>query len=152
MGEDSVYLRRVEQSDVDILYEWVNDGSVRKSSFDTHVISYEEHLKWFDQVMNNHDDIQYVLMKADSPIGQVRFSRHGRDVEIDYSICRTNRGRGYGGKIIELAIVQAKKDFPNAERLIGKVKPSNVASYNCFSKNGFVESFRQLEYDMESEH
>lgn len=145
-----LYLRRAKPSDIDILFEWVNDAEVRTNSFCTAAIRYEEHIAWFTEMMNHPNQVQYILMSDDKPIGQIRLSINDNTAEITYSISKYNRGCGYGGSIIQLVKQQVLEDYPEVTKLIGKVKPTNSASLYCFIKNGFQEKYRQLEFDLSS--
>jgi Predicted acetyltransferase len=87
-------------------------------------------------------------MRGLKPIGQIRLDIDCSDAKIDYSIANDERGYGYGKLIIWLAIKKVRKDFPKVNRLIGRVKPSNVASFYCFEKNGFEEKYQQLELNL----
>ena len=49
-----IYLQEVRVDDVNLLYKWVNDSAVRKSSFNTDPISYENHITWFNKIMAKH--------------------------------------------------------------------------------------------------
>lgn len=148
MKEDALYLRDVETSDVDYLFEWVNDVATRQNAFDTHSISYSEHVEWFNNMLKDDNQVQYILMRGNEPIGQSRLSIKGADAEIDYSISAHSRGYGYGKELIRLTIERVKIDHHNVTRLIGRVKPSNEASYYCFMGNGFEDKYRQLEYNL----
>ena len=142
---NNLYLRRATQEDVDLLFNWVNDKSVRDNAFDTHIISFFEHKTWFDSLLQDDGQIQYILMKNEKPIGQIRLRIDGYRAEIDYSISKDERGYGYGKEIIRLAIAKIQSDYPDVKKLIGKVKPSNVASFLCFIENGFEEKYHYLE-------
>lgn len=145
---DSLLLRKATETDIETLFRWVNDETVRENSFDSHIISFEEHTAWFTRMMSDPNKVQYILVMNDEPIGQVRLSISGDEAEVSYSISKSVRGRGYGKEIIRLAIKQAMIDYPFVGKLIAKVKPSNAASYYCFSKNGFEEIFQQFEYNL----
>lgn len=150
MGNDKLHLRRAAKSDVDILYEWANDAIARQNAFNTYFISYIEHIGWFNKVMEDSNQVQYILMAGDEAIGQIRLTIEDTVAEIDYSISKAARGHGYGRQIIELIKKKAAEDYPHVKKLMGKVKPFNDASYNCFTKNGFEEKYRLLEYNMSS--
>lgn len=143
-----LYLRKTKPSDIDILFEWANDEEVRKNAFSTAAICYEEHIAWFNEMMEHPNKVQYILMSDDNPIGQVRLSINKNSAEIGYSISKHNRGCGYGRSIIQLVKQQVLVEYPEVTKLIGRVKPSNAASLQCFIKNGFQEEYRQLEYDL----
>ena len=144
----ALYLRKATPADVDILYEWVNDTDVRESAFNSGHIAYEDHLLWFNKMIKDSGEAQYIFMSDDKPIGQIRLSINDTEAEIDYSISKFVRGYGYGKEIIRLLMQKTIEDFPTVKKLIGKVKPSNVASYYCFEKNGFKEKYQQLEFDL----
>lgn len=148
MNINMLYLRKAMLSDVDILFEWVNDNAARQNAFNSHIITYEEHSAWFERLMNNPNQSQYIMMNGDLPIGQIRLTFSGYEAEIDYSISNSVRGHGYGRMIIGLIIRQVEQDYPFIEKLIGKVKTSNIVSYKCFVKNEFVETYKQLEYEL----
>ena len=40
------YLRLAEMEDMDLLFTWANEEMVRKNSFSTRKITYEEHVIW----------------------------------------------------------------------------------------------------------
>ena len=146
--KSSCYLRKVAPEDVDILFEWVNDWDVRQNSFDTHEISYDEHVEWFDRMMRNPNQAQYILMIDDKPSGQIRVAVEGECAEISYSIPKNTRGLGYGSMIIGLVKKQVNMDYPHIKKLIGRVKPTNAASQRSFIRNGFMEEYRLFMCDM----
>ena len=45
------YLRKATIEDMDLLFQWANDPVVRKNSFSTAEISYEEHTKWYHNLL-----------------------------------------------------------------------------------------------------
>ncbi len=144
----NLFIRKANNTDVDILYNWINEREVRRNAFDSHLISYKEHVEWFRRMMSDNSQFQYILMKDEKPIGQIRLTIYESDAEIDYSISPGERGCGFGQEIIKLVIERAKYDFPTVKRLVARVKPSNIASYNCFVKNGFEEKYKQMEMSL----
>lgn len=143
---DDLYLRNATSSDFSLLYDWVNDGIARENAFNSHIVSLDEHSMWFEKVMKDNNQVQCILMKGDKPIGQIRLCIDGFAAEIDYSISKDERGNGYGTEIIRLIIEKVNNEYPSIKKLIGKVKPSNIASLQCFTKSGFEETYRQFEY------
>lgn len=146
MNNDMLFLRKATPMDVDLLFGWVNDGEVRQNAFDPHTISYGEHKAWFDRMINDPDQAQYILVLNNKPVGQVRITIRGMEAEIDYSISGSARGHGHGGEIIGLVKEKTKEEYPFVKKLVGRVKPSNITSCRCFMKNGFEEVYRQFEY------
>lgn len=80
------YLRDAVQEDADLLFHWANESTVRKNAFSSAEITYEEHIKWFDNMLVRKDAKQYIYME-DEPVGQIRITVSGDTAEISYSIC-----------------------------------------------------------------
>ncbi len=137
------YLRAATADDMDLLFTWANDSLVRKHSFSSHEIGYEEHKQWFAHILSSDDCRQYIYMYDAQPAGQIRLEASGggknMNVVISYSVCAEQRGLGHGRRMLLLACEQAVWDFPRATCLIGKTKPENAASQKAFIGAGFVE-------------
>lgn len=143
-------LRNAEPNDVDMLFQWANNESVRKNSFHTEKIDYKSHKQWFRNVLSDDTQMQFILTDNGIPVGQIRLTCKEDRAEIAYSIAPSKRGLGYGKAIIALAVQKVKAEYPAVKRMTAKVKPSNVASACCFECNGFCEAYQQYELDMES--
>ena len=46
--DEEIYLRLVDDKDMKLLFDWRNDEVVRKNSFSTEPIDWEEHVSWFN--------------------------------------------------------------------------------------------------------
>ena len=131
-------LRLAETSDLDMYYEWANDPLVRSNSFSTDPIPYENHVKWFNNVMQRDDVVLFVLMDNDKAIGQIRITIFDSVAEISYSIASEFRGKGFGSKIVSLLIDKIKVEFPDIKLIRARVKPDNSASLKVFENKGFI--------------
>ena len=144
------YLRRATKEDMDLLYQWANDTAVRANSFSASEINYEEHQKWFCELLEDSMRRQYIYVCYGEDIGQIRLTFAGDRAEIGYSIRMDKRCMGHGNEMIRLIKQKVKDEFPYVSKLTAKVKPSNVASIYCFEKNQFEEKFQQYEYAMKN--
>lgn len=99
------YLRDAVQEDADLLFHWANESTVRKNAFSSAEITYEEHIKWFDNMLVRKDAKQYIYME-DEPVGQIRITVSGDTAEISYSICVEKRCMGYAKEMVGLLQVQ----------------------------------------------
>lgn len=139
------YLRAATEADMDLLFEWANEPLVRKNSFSTEKIPYEEHRKWFARILNDESCRQYIYVSGGEAAGQVRIMVNGEIAEISYSICAKKRGMGHGKLMLQLISELIIHDFPTVKRLIGKVKPDNIASQKAFMNAGFEETYYTYE-------
>ena len=133
----NVYLRKAEPTDMDLLFQWANDPVVRANSFHSEPIPYENHQKWFRQMMSNPTVLQFILMEENCPVGQIRLNLDGDEAEIGYSIAAEFRGKGYGHLILQLLKESVHDYYPQINRLLAKVKPGNTASNKLFEKEGY---------------
>lgn len=147
----SLYLRKADYADRDLLFRWANDSTVRQNAFHTEQIPYENHVKWFEKIMADKSVHQYILCEGEIPAGQIRLNIEGNEALIDYSIAVENRGKGYGSEMLWLLQEQMITDkISNVIKLIGQVKHENPASARVFEKCGFVkkEMTEYIQYEL----
>lgn len=145
------YLREAAAEDMDLLYQWANDQTVRRNSFSTAEIAYEEHKEWFAQLLSRNDCKQYIYLYDGEPIGQARITILGEEAEIGYSICAEKRGMGHGKTLLKLLYSRVKEEFPDIKKLTAKVKPENIASQRAFLEVGYLKKYEAYEIKMEQE-
>ena len=139
------YLRVVTEEDMELLFEWANEQDVRKNSFSAKDISFEEHKKWFQKLLGDKNCRQYIYEYENEAIGQVRIRINGDTAEISYSICVGKRGFGHGKIMLQLLCEEVKNTLPTVRKLVGRVKPDNIASQTTFIEDGFEEVYSSYE-------
>lgn len=133
-------LRAAVHADLDLLFEWANEASVRANAFRTEKISYEDHVRWFEKMMADAEIYQYILCEGERPVGQIRINVEGCEALIDYSVASGERGKGYGSEMLLLVQEQLAKDqIRDVAKLVGQVKYENHASSRAFEKSGFAK-------------
>lgn len=138
MKRELITLRKADINDAKLLWRWRNEKIARKSAFNSEYISYDSHLKWFKNKLKDSNSFIYIALNGDSiPVGQIRFDKLYTDsIEIDISISKEHRGKRYGTKLIELG---CRKIFDEIKinKILARIKRSNVASIKAFSNSGF---------------
>ena len=131
-------LRRAEDADCRLLWQWANDPETRAASFSSGPISWEQHKAWFRHKQNDPDCRILVGEDANGRlVGQFRVDwRSDGEGEIDVSISPDCRGFGYGNLLIELGTRRAFSET-KGQRLHAFVKPDNQASRRTFERAGF---------------
>lgn len=140
-----IYLRKADATDVDLLFEWANEPEVRKNSFNSELIDYSVHTKWFNKVLSSDNIEQFILMDDDTAVGQIRININEDEAEISYSIGAEFRGKGYGKRIVKELEEQIKTSYPKIQKLIARVKPSNIASKRVFESEDY--ELKSLKYE-----
>lgn len=141
-NECTYMLRSAEESDIDLIYQWRNDESVRRWCFDTGIIPYEHHLKWYHNALERDDIEIFILMENELPVGQVRLTYWYDELVISYSIDTNCRGRHLGQRIVEM-MEKKLRDEPmfrkDGEYYVAYVKKENVISRRVFEVLGYNE-------------
>ncbi|ELS34320.1 MULTISPECIES: GNAT family N-acetyltransferase [Pseudanabaena] len=148
LPEEFLKLRRVNEQDCEILWNWVNDPAVRSSSFFSDLISWEEHVKWFINKLDLINCYYFIaLNNHDKPIGQIRFDVNSQlQAEVDISIDIQERGKGYASHLIKLS-VEHLFAHTLVKSINAFIKSDNQASIKSFQKAGFryigIEKIRE---------
>ena len=130
-----IRFKKAQKKDCDLLFKWANDPVVRKNSFNSEYIKYENHKKWFKNKLNSENSVIYIAILKEKKVGQIRIDIEGDKGYLDYSIAKKFRGNGYGRQLLVKIIYFIKNNNEiNIKKLIGKVKYDNIASKKSFEK------------------
>jgi RimJ/RimL family protein N-acetyltransferase len=133
-------IRRTNISDLDKYFEWANDDSTRANSINTEKITFENHVRWFNNKLVDKNSYLYIISSGDDYVGQIRFElKDDGYYHIDYSVDVKKRGMGYGKKILELAMNELKNDIPAKAILMALILEDNLPSLKTFRGYGFKE-------------
>lgn len=128
-------LRPADAGDCGFYYTLANDPDVRRNSFQSTAISWEEHRRWFEAKLAAPGSRLWVLTANELPVGQLRLDRKDAHTYISYSLDPLVRGRGWGREIIALGL---RKLFGTDSPVIrAEVKSGNLVSRAIFEKMGF---------------
>ena len=134
---EELFLRYACQDDAIFLFNLANDKESRENSFNTHEISYKEHMAWLEEMLRSEMCRQYIMMDGTLPVGQGRLEMNGNACRISYSIIPERRGYGYGERLIFLLGNAFLRDFPECNYCYGETLKRNVASQKIFEKLGY---------------
>ncbi|MFT5171599.1 MAG: RimJ/RimL family protein N-acetyltransferase [Candidatus Marinamargulisbacteria bacterium] len=139
---ESISLRAASLEDAQALYAWATDEEVRRWSFNTRGFSYESHVEWLSEKLNNSDQMQILMANIGADqIGYIRFERLSPDMaEVSFALAGLWRGQGLGTRLLTIGISHIKEIWTGLIAIQGKVKPGNVASEKLFEKLAFDRS------------
>jgi len=143
MADEALRLRPALPEDVERVWKWANDASVRAASFSEAFIEWEEHVHWF-QARIKRPWFYIALNQDDIPVGQVRFDQNEAETVISVMIAADWRQRGYGVTLIRTA---CEEIFLNSDvtTIHAYLKPDNAASRLAFIKAGFKETGAKIQ-------
>ena len=132
-------LRKVNEQDCELLWHWVNDLAVRSASFSSDLISWEDHVNWFNNKLNSPNSYIFIALNdQDKPIGQIRFDVNNKlQADIDLSVNSEDRGKNYASYMIKLAVNHIFK-YTEIKFIHAQIKSDNQASIKSFKKAGFI--------------
>lgn len=132
---EELMLRPAGAQDVLTYLTWANDPAVRRHSINGAPISEETHRRWFAEQLGREDRVLLVLEASGEPVGQIRFDARGGFHEINYSLDRAVRGRGWARELVARGCTALAARARG--RLRARVKPDNEASVRVFRDLGF---------------
>ena len=150
INNGNIFLRSADEKDVDLIYNWANDDEVRKNSFSTEQIAYENHVKWYQNALKSDNIKIFILTSNNDDIGIIRLNIYGDSAEVSYSISSDYRCMGYGEIMLKLIALKVKCEFPDIKKLIAKVKPENIASKKALLNTGYIERCSEFQFDVEN--
>ena len=144
-----VRLRRVTESDADLILAWANDAETRAASFHPDPIDPAGHRGWLASRLASSTTGFWIGESDDGrPIGQVRVEADDGAVgEVSISVAPDARGQGFG-RVLILAAVEEAVPTLEIERLVARVRLDNPASLSLFAGAGFREQSRGTCFDV----
>jgi RimJ/RimL family protein N-acetyltransferase len=132
-----IEMHRATEKDADEIYNLSNDPTVRRSSFNTAVIGYDEHLSWYNSKISDSKCFFLIFRFRGELVGQLRLERNEPlSVDVSISVTRAFRGAGYGKQMIEMGLGYIQR-LMRVKRAVAYIKPSNAASQRFFGAVGF---------------
>lgn len=132
---DNVLLRPVTKNDIKLIFNWSNENIVRANSLTREKITWDTHVKWFENTLKSNNVLFFIMVNNGIDVGQVRLDlKEDNMAVITYDIDKRYRGMGYGKKILELAEVALYKRFKDKYLLQAMVKKDNKVSRVIFER------------------
>ena len=144
-----IKFRRCKNNDDDmkLIFDWSNDEEVRKNSFSSEKIKFEDHQKWFQKKINEANYYILFFVVDGKEAGLVRLAVTDNVGTISYQISKEYRGKGYGKQMLKLLETYVLENNI-ATNLYGEVKEENISSQRIFEKLGYKKNVeeKKIEY------
>jgi RimJ/RimL family protein N-acetyltransferase len=152
LADDKIYLRKLERSDLDRTWEWVNTDEIF-SAIGIHVpVSKSAQQKWFDLLDAASDKIVFAIcVKEDAcHVGNVSLDnidlRH-RNARLSIFVAEAlHRGHGIGSRALHL-LARYAFDFLNLHRIYLKVTAEQGQLLDFYGRLGFEVEGRLREHE-----
>lgn len=128
-------VRKVEEKDIQLLFDWANDPFYRSMSKNSKPILWEHHVDWFNRIALVNPYL-YIFCYEGQDLGFVRFDLNkSKDWFITIYLDGKKRGQGLG-KAMLLKAVELFGDKDTSD-LYAEVNPINQSSLRMFLSCGF---------------
>ena len=144
---NNLKFRKAKNTDCELYFDWTNDQSVRNQSFNSEVVLFENHKKWFLNKIQDSTCLMLIFQNdKNENIGQVRIQKTENTIAIiGVSIANEFRGKGFASVIIEMASDFFLNENPDFE-IFAYIKEENIGSKIAFEKANF-EFKEKLNYE-----
>ena len=137
-----IALRPIASEDRDRLLEWRNAPHVAQYMYTDHLISWEEHARWFAGIGQDKNRKYWIIESNDVPVGLVNLydidERNKRCSWAFYLGSEDGRGAGIGSQV-ECAILIHVFETMGFNKLCCEVLASNESVWGMHQKFGFVK-------------
>jgi LmbE family N-acetylglucosaminyl deacetylase/RimJ/RimL family protein N-acetyltransferase len=135
----TISIRPARPDDVERIFQWRNNRFLLMRSTTQTTVTWEEHQAWFTRALNNPDQLIFIVVQGDEPIGQVRFDRNQDQAVISVYLVEERTGKGLGIEAIRLGTQAAFKEWTLA-KVIACIRQDNLHATRAFAKAGYAKS------------
>ncbi len=136
--ENMMAIYNITEKDSELLWNWRNDTETRMMSRNSQIIKWDEHQLWLQNKLNKIDNQLYLVSEKEVPIGVIIFSKIIKNTfEISININPKYRNKGYGNKLLKLALNEFGKDKVTNYKIRATIKKINKKSQRLFHKMMF---------------
>lgn len=136
---ENMGFRQVEWKDRELLFAWSNDEEVRRQSFHGELISWEEHVRWFESKMRSEDCDLLIWMEDSIDKGILRLDYENDKARVSYSVQKDQRGKGTASRLIGALPAYVREAMPGIHMVEAEVKTENRFSRRIFEKCGYSQ-------------
>ncbi len=105
MRIEEISIRHAKREDMVFIFNLSNQDYVRQYSINKDKISWEIHVDWFNETLEDANTVFYVLTDRTKRLhGQIRYKITGASGTVSISLSETLRGRGFAKKMLKKSI------------------------------------------------
>jgi UDP-2,4-diacetamido-2,4,6-trideoxy-beta-L-altropyranose hydrolase len=137
--EEGVWLRNANESDLLKTFQWAGNAELRKFSFNTRLVKFEEHRNWFINKLNNNNCFYYLGILNDEIFGSIRFDIEDNKAKISYLVDPLHQNNGLGTILLKKGLnLFTAQSGGKIAHIYGEVFSENLASIKAFQKLGYI--------------
>lgn len=140
---ENMGFRKVEWKDRELLYMWANEEEVRRQSFHTEDILWEDHVRWFEEKIYSGKCDLLIWVEGGIDTGMLRLDYEDGKARVSYSVQKDQRRKGAASRLIAAVPQYIKSAKPEIHNVVAEVKSGNLASQRIFEKCGYSQEQKE---------
>ena len=146
------YLQPVNFNDLKEILLWRNDESIRKNMFNQHIISWQEHVTWFNNLQKDKNKKHFIVYLGNNKIGVVYFNLDKKNKNCFWGLYAKPKSPVNSGLIMGYLGLRYVFNELAFHKLNCETISHNLRAISFFKKCGFsIEgTFRDFHYDGQS--
>lgn len=139
LGFPKIQIRRALESDCENVFSWRNFDLVRLASTNSNLISWENHWKWFNDVVKSKVVILLIGEHVNEAIGVVRYDLDRAVAVVSIYLTPNYLGlkKGFGVFLLQASHDWLIKNHPEVKKIKAVVRDGNEASHKLFNRAGY---------------
>lgn len=138
LKKNEIELSRATKESVKDLFDWRNNVKIRSISKSSEIISWDEHQRWFEQVLNN-DNQELLIGKIDNQaVGVLRFDIYKDTAEVSIYLVPEGKFSGQGRNLLMCGEKWLRENRPEVTIIHATVKDENTVSKNLFKDSQYL--------------
>ncbi|TKH10399.1 GNAT family N-acetyltransferase [Bacillus wiedmannii] len=147
MENDKLSIRKIKESDIELIRKWRNQSEIKKYFINTENISELEQQKWFENYLLKQDDIMFIVeekVNFKTAIGTValyNINPNNNSVELGRLMIGSipAQGKGLGKQATILACIYAFEVLKSSYIYLCVFR-NNIKAIKLYKSIGFVET------------
>ena len=148
MSYSSIQMKVATQDDARSLFEWRNHPNIRKVSKNSYPILWEDHKRWFDEVLADKNRHLLIGSINKAQFGVVRFDVSNDTAEVSIYLVPESEHKGQGQNLLLASEVWLTKNHPEIKKINAIVLSENEASKRLFSGANYGVSMISYQKDL----
>src|SRR5262249_31318558 len=134
---ENVQLRAARHDDARQAWEWRNDRTIRRNSFDPAPLSWEHHVIWWDRAIEAADRSLLMAHCGNLNVGILRFDKQDDEALVSIYLDPGLTGLGLGHAILRAGEAWLRTARPAIRTIRAEILSDNVASVRSFEAAGY---------------
>lgn len=151
MDYDTLQIRPATKKDSNMILEWRNHEEVRRYSFNSEMIKWSQHKKWFTELLADSNRNILITEEKKEPAGVLRFDINNYTANISIFLKPGKSGRNLGRRTLLVGEEWIKNHHPKIKLLKASVAKDNYASHGMFVAAGFQEDYLNFKKELKTE-